>query len=678
MIYSWHTGSAYHDSIIDYLGVLCLKKKLCALTAAVLLFACLFCARAGQYIVKTGDTLWGIAQNNLISVEELLAINPQIANPNALTVGQVVQIPEKAAGAAPEGRESLTYLYAGSSTSYLKILSSAQNSIRTVCPDYFDINPDGSLLITTANKVDPVFIQRMHSAGILVTPFLTNNWVKQLGNAALDNRESLSSEIAAMIEQNGLDGVNVDIQNVNEQYRQRYTDFTRLLRRKLPPDKLVTVAVAANPKGWTTGWHGSYDYKALSDQSDYLMLMTYDESYYGGPAGPVSSRTFFEDSIKYALNQGVPKTKIVAGIPFFGRYWKEGASVGGYGITVNDVEHLIEHYSCEEKYDEAQASAHVIVTIRDSDTKPVLWGGLTLSAGTYHIWYDNLVSVRSKLDIVNSYDLRGAGSWALGEEDADIWGFYSDVLNGRTVTVKPPPPPSPAPAPKPAPAPGPAAGPPSAPDSTKEELPPAQPPLSEPKPAPKRPNTERVLSTLNRKGNPRKVTLASKLTRGEMAVLLAEISFVKPEAEGVTFKDTKSHWAKGEISALKRRGIMRGNQGLFNPDKTMSREEAAALLDRILVLPKSIDYNAEPFSDVSPKRWSFKSISNLNYFGLLKGKSKTKFAPTDPITAGQMALILDRIDKYGYPMNPDKYMDEQPDGTTSPKADIKEPAIQPR
>lgn len=84
----------------------------------------------------------------------------------------------------------------------------------------------------------------------------------------------------------GLDGVNVDIENVTEKQRTQYTELVRRLRESLPSDKEVSVAVAANPSGWNTGWHGSYDYAELGKYADHLFIMAYDEHYQGGaPAG---------------------------------------------------------------------------------------------------------------------------------------------------------------------------------------------------------------------------------------------------------------------------------------------------------------------------------------------------------------------------------------------------------
>ena len=42
------------------------------------------------YTVRAGDTMWGIAQRNGLTLEELVALNPQIRNPNRIYVGDVV------------------------------------------------------------------------------------------------------------------------------------------------------------------------------------------------------------------------------------------------------------------------------------------------------------------------------------------------------------------------------------------------------------------------------------------------------------------------------------------------------------------------------------------------------------------------------------------------------------
>ena len=54
----------------------------------------------GDYTVRSGDTLSGIAQRNGVSLQALIAANPQIANPNLIHPGQTVHVPGSSQPAA--------------------------------------------------------------------------------------------------------------------------------------------------------------------------------------------------------------------------------------------------------------------------------------------------------------------------------------------------------------------------------------------------------------------------------------------------------------------------------------------------------------------------------------------------------------------------------------------------
>jgi len=49
------------------------------------------------YTIRPGDTLWGIAQRFGITVQELLAANPQVTNPASIQPGLVIQMPQRGA-----------------------------------------------------------------------------------------------------------------------------------------------------------------------------------------------------------------------------------------------------------------------------------------------------------------------------------------------------------------------------------------------------------------------------------------------------------------------------------------------------------------------------------------------------------------------------------------------------
>src|SRR5512140_658750 len=51
---------------------------------------------SGTYVVQWGDTMRKIAARMDVSLADLIAVNPQIANPNLIFIGQVVYIPDSA------------------------------------------------------------------------------------------------------------------------------------------------------------------------------------------------------------------------------------------------------------------------------------------------------------------------------------------------------------------------------------------------------------------------------------------------------------------------------------------------------------------------------------------------------------------------------------------------------
>jgi len=322
---------------------------------------------------------------------------------------------------------SMSYLFNGTPQQQIKYVERTNNALHTVSPSWFNLNTDGSLKLPPVNTE---LVSYMHANGIKVVPFLSNHWDRTAGTNALKNADKLSTQIANYVTQYNLDGVNVDIENVAETQKSQYVELVRLLRAKIPLNKEVSVAVGANPWGQTAAWL-SYDYTALAQNSDYLMLMTYDEHYEGSKAGPVASIGFVENSIKYALSK-TSADKIVLGVPFFGRIWSiNDASVVGKGIATNTINDILRDYNAIVTFDGASQSPKAEFQVKTGD-KQYLVEGKVLAPGKYVVWYENDQSLQAKLNLVQKYNLKGAGSWSLGQENPSIWNNYNTWLNGET------------------------------------------------------------------------------------------------------------------------------------------------------------------------------------------------------------------------------------------------------
>ncbi len=328
---------------------------------------------------------------------------------------------------AANDRYTMGYLYGGTDIQQIEYVNQANNALDTVSPSYFDIREDGSLKL---NYLSPFFIKSMHDKGIKVVPFLSNHWNRTAGINALKDVESLSTQLADYIEEYDLDGINVDIENVTHEQRNAYTELVRLLREKIPADKEVSVAVAANPNNWQTGWHGSYDYAALARYADHLVIMAYDEHYEGGEAGPVASMDFVENSIQYALGK-TTADKIVVAVPFYGRIWSlDDNRIVGKGASSKIIQQILADCEATVEYDEASQSVKAEFTVTEADGKYTVGGDFVLQPGRYVAWFENDRSYEEKLGLVEKYDLKGAGAWSLGQEDTSIWDRYEEWVNG--------------------------------------------------------------------------------------------------------------------------------------------------------------------------------------------------------------------------------------------------------
>ncbi|MFF2018439.1 S-layer homology domain-containing protein, partial [Paenibacillus sp. NPDC058177] len=109
----------------------------------------------------------------------------------------------------------------------------------------------------------------------------------------------------------------------------------------------------------------------------------------------------------------------------------------------------------------------------------------------------------------------------------------------------------------------------------------------------------------------------------------------------VEFLDVVNHWAKDAINDMGSRMVIDGTgNGLFSPDRDITRAEFAAILVRGLGL--KLENNSTVFSDVKTSDWSSSAINTAYAYQLISGFEDGKFRPNDKITREQAMTILSR------------------------------------
>jgi hypothetical protein len=107
------------------------------------------------------------------------------------------------------------------------------------------------------------------------------------------------------------------------------------------------------------------------------------------------------------------------------------------------------------------------------------------------------------------------------------------------------------------------------------------------------------------------------------------------------FKDVANHWAKVEINDMGSRMVVSGvGDGMYEPDRDITRAEFAAIIVRALGLKPGIGSN--PFSDVKTSEWYCDYIKTAYEYKIISGYRADTFGPMDKITREQAMTMISR------------------------------------
>lgn len=304
-----------------------------------------------------------------------------------------------------------TYYYAGDKSS-LNSMMNYSSLIDTIITHTFITDGLGNItgLIPTEQ------INFANSNGKVPLVMVSNNFSGEVAKQLLENqanRQNLINNIINAIKNNGYKGVNIDLEGVYYYDRQYLSLFMKELYDALKPlDLIITISVPAKTSDSpTNSWNGAYDYAEISKYVDKFILMTYDEHYPGGTPGPIASIDWVKKVIDYTITV-VPREKIILGLAAYGYDWSAN---GTKAYSINGIMNLASTYGATILWDDLSKSSYF--TYKDS-------------AGISHtVWFENDKSISYKLDLVNSYNLKGVAIWRLGLENADYWNTIKMKLN---------------------------------------------------------------------------------------------------------------------------------------------------------------------------------------------------------------------------------------------------------
>ena len=112
-------------------------------------------------------------------------------------------------------------------------------------------------------------------------------------------------------------------------------------------------------------------------------------------------------------------------------------------------------------------------------------------------------------------------------------------------------------------------------------------------------------------------------------------------AADAVLTDISAHWARKYIEYGVESGYINGyTDGTFRPDQTVTRAEFSKMLNTAIGFAMTADTS---FSDVDPKEWYASDVEKAYTAGYITGYTDGTFRPNQTITRQEAAVILSRI-----------------------------------
>lgn len=371
------------------------------------------------YRVQPGDTLWSISQRFGVPAERIAALNG-IVNPNVISPGMVLRIPELSKNFG--FIEVNAYIEPSTPQNDVRIVDEVGEYLTYISPFSYQVNYEAGLAPINDGPIIQAARRHRTAPLMVITNFSEGNFSPDLVDTILRNESlqtTLINNVTRIMREKGYYGLNIDFERIPPASRQLYNQFLRRVVNALRPlNYPVSTALAPKPEDYQTGaWHGAHDYRAHGEIVDFVIIMTYEWGWSGGPPFAVAPINLVEDVIRYAVSV-IPRQKIMMGMPLYGYDWPLPYMPGGQWarrVSPQRAIQLAARYGAIIRYDMTVQAP----TFRYRDENGI----------EHEVWFEDARSVRSKLLLANRYGLRGVSYWVLGVDFPQNWYVLNDMFN---------------------------------------------------------------------------------------------------------------------------------------------------------------------------------------------------------------------------------------------------------
>lgn len=351
------------------------------------------------HTVSQGETLYSIARKYGITVDALYRNNPSLMGMDLLTVGKdlVIRYEGESKRKIAVNGYAYPFIEEGTLTRTLPYLS-------FLTPFSYGFTSEGDLVPLS----DDALIESARASGVNPVMLLTTlNDEGKFDNSLSHNlfedealQDYLISNIISTMMLKGYRTLDVDFEFVFPEDRLAYASFLEKIKKAFVPYRYsLWVALAPKTSSQQRGLlYEAHDYKLIGDIADRVLLMTYEWGYKYGPPLAVAPLNEVRRVVDYALTEIEPR-KLVLGIPNY-----------GYDFTLP--------YVRDQSEATVLSNVGALMLAREKKAE-IQFDNVAMSPyfdyyenGVQHrVWFEDARSIQAKLDLADEKNMVGVSFW---------------------------------------------------------------------------------------------------------------------------------------------------------------------------------------------------------------------------------------------------------------------------
>ena len=351
--------------------------------------------------VKTKDAFIGYVPNKVLSKEEtVLAGSFEYVEPEYTSLTRDYKI-----------NLGWHQVMSESANDTLESIVKTNSGLNVISPTWFSLKSNEGDIRSIATQG---YVNKAHNMGMEVWA-LIDNFDKEVSTyqtlSKTTSRTNLIKNLMNEVLKYGIDGINVDFEEVSYDAGEPFVQFIRELSIECRKEGIVLSVDNYVPRESTA----HYNRKEQGIVADYVIIMGYDEHWgSGGVAGSVASLGFVEDGIVQTLEE-VPAEKVINALPFYTRVWKtNGDKVTSEALDMTTAQNFISNNNLDMTWNAVAGQNY---------------GEIQKGNMLYQIWMEDKDSIEAKLAVMKKYNIGGVAAWKLGYETSDIWNMIATYLN---------------------------------------------------------------------------------------------------------------------------------------------------------------------------------------------------------------------------------------------------------